>query len=232
MADEVDFDYYEVLGVSRTATQEEIKKGYRRMAMKYHPDRNKGDKHAEEKFKQVGEAYEVLRDEQKRAAYDRYGRSAFNGGAGGPGAGGFGGFGGFDASQFGDMGDIFSEIFGGGHARSSGQNKQMFRGEDLIYDLDITLEQAAEGYKTKIKVPSWSKCTACGGSGAEKGRNLPDLSRQRLCPRRRRLLPDSADLSALPRNRQVHSSSLPQVPRHRYAGREERTRDYDSRRCG
>ena len=166
MADEEDFDYYEVLGVTRTATQEEIKKGYRRMAMKYHPDRNKGDKHAEEKFKQVGEAYEVLKDEQKRAAYDRYGRSAFNGGAG---AGGFGGFGGFDASQFGDMGDIFSEIFGGGHARSSGQNKQMFRGEDLIYDLDITLEQAAEGYKTKIKVPSWSKCTACGGSGAEKG---------------------------------------------------------------
>ena len=234
MADEVDFDYYEGLGVSRTATQEEIKKGYRRMAMKYHPDRNKGDKHAEEKFKQVGEAYEVLKDEQKRAAYDRYGRSAFNGGAGGPGAGGFGGFGGFDASQFGDMGDIFSEIFGGGHARSSGQNKQMFRGEDLIYDLDITLEQAAEGYKTKIKVlleqvHSLRRIRCRKG---HEGRNLPDLSRQRLCPRRRRLLPDSADLSALPRNRQVHSSSLPQVPRHRYAGREERTRDYDSRRCG
>lgn len=162
MAEEL--DYYEVLGVSRTATQEEIKKGYRRMAMKYHPDRNKGDKAAEEKFKQVGEAYAVLSDEQKRAAYDRYGHSAFNAG----GNGGFsGGFGGFDPSQFGEFSDIFSEIFGA-RARGDG-NKQMFRGEDLVYDIDITLEEAAEGLKTKIKVPSWSKCTACDGSGAEKG---------------------------------------------------------------
>mgnify|MGYP001316137198 CR=1 FL=1 len=153
MADEVDFDYYEVLGVSRTATQEEIKKGYRRMAMKYHPDRNKGDKHAEEKFKQVGEAYEVLKDEQKRAAYDRYGRSAFNGGARGPGAGGFGGFGGFDASQFGDMGDIFSEIFGGGHARSSGQNKQMFRGEDLIYASISRLNKPQKATRQRLRFP-------------------------------------------------------------------------------
>ena len=165
MAEE-ELDYYEVLGVERTATQEEIKKGYRRMAMKYHPDRNKGDKSAEEKFKQVGEAYSVLGDEQKRAAYDRYGRSAFESG----GAGGFGGgFGSFDPSQFGEFSDIFAEIFGARAGGRAGGNKQMFRGEDLVYDLDITLEQASEGLKTKIKVPSWSKCEACEGTGAEKG---------------------------------------------------------------
>ncbi len=148
MAEE-ELDYYEVLGVERTATQEEIKKGYRRMAMKYHPDRNKGDKSAEEKFKQVGEAYSVLGDEQKRAAYDRYGRSAFESG----GAGGFGGgFGSFDPSQFGEFSDIFAEIFGARAGGRAGGNKQMFRGEDLVYDLDITLEQASEGLKTKIKV--------------------------------------------------------------------------------
>ena len=165
MAEE-ELDYYEVLGVERTATQEEIKKGYRRMAMKYHPDRNKGDESAEEKFKQVGEAYSVLGDEQKRAAYDRYGRSAFESG----GAGGFGGgFGSFDPSQFGEFSDIFAEIFGARAGGRAGGNKQMFRGEDLVYDLDITLEQASEGLKTKIKVPSWSKCEACEGTGAEKG---------------------------------------------------------------
>lgn len=115
MAEE-ELDYYEILGVERTATQEEIKKGYRRMAMKYHPDRNKGDKGAEEKFKQVGEAYSVLGDEQKRAAYDRYGRSAFESG----GAGGFGGgFGSFDPSQFGEFSDIFAEIFGARAGRQS-----------------------------------------------------------------------------------------------------------------
>lgn len=232
MADEVDFDYYEVLGVSRTATQEEIKKGYRRMAMKYHPDRNKGDKHAEEKFKQVGEAYEVLKDEQKRAAYDRYGRSAFNGGAGGPGAADSG-VRGFDASVR-RHGRYFLRDFRRRTRPQLGQNKQMFRGEDLIYDLDITLEQAAEGYKTKIKVPSWSKCTACGGSGAEKGTKVE------TCPTCHgsgyvRAGAASSRFSRPVRaatEPQVHSSSLPQVPRHRYAGREERTRDYDSRRCG
>ena len=166
MADE-ELDYYEVLGVERTATQEEIKKHYRRLAMKYHPDRNHGDKTAEEKFKQVGEAYEVLGDEQKRAAYDRYGHSAF-GGAGGPG--GFGGFDGFQQADFGNINDIFSEIFGASRSRTrAGGNKQMFRGEDLMYDIEITLRQAAEGYKTTIKVPAWEKCDACGGTGAEKG---------------------------------------------------------------
>ena len=156
-------DYYEVLGLQKGASEEEIKKAFKTMARKYHPDLHPGDKEAEAKFKEVNEAYGVLSDADKRARYDQFGHAGVDpnfAGAGG-GAGDFGGFG--------DMGDIFSEIFGGGHARSSGQNKQMFRGEDLIYDLDITLEQAAEGYKTKIKVPSWSKCTACGGSGAEKG---------------------------------------------------------------
>ena len=109
-----DQDYYEVLGVSREASDEEIKKAYRRLAMKYHPDRNNGDKAAEEKFKQVGEAYSVLGDAQKRAAYDRYGKAGVDPNA----AGGFGGFGGFGQAQggFGDFSDIFSEIFGGGAA--------------------------------------------------------------------------------------------------------------------
>ncbi len=163
-------DYYEVLGVERTATQEEIKRAYRKLAMKYHPDRNHGNKDAEEKFKQVGEAYSILGDEDKRAAYDRYGHSAF--GAGGPGAGGFGGFGGFSQADFGNMGDIFADIFGaatGTTRRSAEGNKQMFRGDDLAYNLEITLEQAAEGFKSRIKVPKWSKCEACNGTGAEKG---------------------------------------------------------------
>ncbi len=167
MAD-AELDYYEVLGVERTATQEEIKKSYRRLAMKYHPDRNQGDKGAEEKFKQVGEAYEVLSDPQKRAAYDRYGHSAFQAGGNG-GAGGFGGFGGFSGGgNFNDIGDIFSEIFGQ-QARSRGGSKNMRRGKDLQYDIEITLEQAAEGYETEIKVPSWSKCEECNGTGARKG---------------------------------------------------------------
>lgn len=120
MADEVDFDYYEVLGVSRTATQEEIKKGYRRMAMKYHPDRNKGDKHAEEKFKQVGEAYEVLKDEQKRAAYDRYGRSAFNGEPEAPVPADSGGSEVLMLLSSATWAIFSPRFFGGGHACSSG----------------------------------------------------------------------------------------------------------------
>ena len=131
-------DYYEVLGLQKGASEEEIKKAFKTMARKYHPDLHPGDKEAEAKFKEVNEAYGVLSDADKRARYDQFGHAGVDpnfAGAGG-GAGDFGGFG--------DMGDIFSEIFGGGHARSSGQNKQMFRGEDLIYDLDITLEQAAD----------------------------------------------------------------------------------------
>lgn len=164
-------DYYEVLGVERTATPEEIKKAYRKLAMKYHPDRNPGNKQAEEMFKQIGEAYSVLGDADKRAAYDRYGHSAF--GAGGQGGDpGFGGFGGFSQTDFSNMRDIFADIFGAaaGTARRGAEgNKQMFRGEDLAYNLEITLEQAAEGYKTRIKIPKWSDCEACHGTGAERG---------------------------------------------------------------
>ncbi len=164
---EAELDYYEVLGVERTATQEEIKKNYRRLAMKYHPDRNHGDKAAEEKFKQVGEAYEVLSDPQKRAAFDRYGHSAFGGGQGG--FGGFeGGFGGFSSAGFDNINDIFADFFGG-QARSRGGNRNMRRGEDLQYEIEITLEQAAEGYETEILVPTWTKCEECDGTGAKKG---------------------------------------------------------------
>lgn len=168
MADE-ELDYYQVLQVERTATQEEIKKSYRRLAMKYHPDRNHGDKAAEEKFKQVGEAYQVLGDEQKRAAYDRYGHSAFQ--AGGAGGNPFGnGFpGGFQSANFEDISDIFSEIFGGGRSARGDGNRQYVRGADLQYDLTITLEQAAHGCKMNIRVPVWEECQTCHGSGCKPG---------------------------------------------------------------
>ena len=122
-----DQDYYEVLGVSRDASDEEIKKAYRRLAMKYHPDRNNGDKAAEEKFKAVGEAYQVLSDPQKKAAYDRFGKAGVDPSAAGAGAGGFGGFGGFNG---GDFSDIFSEFFGGGAARQSRRGPRVYRGDD------------------------------------------------------------------------------------------------------
>ena len=163
-----DQDYYEVLGVSRSATEDEIKKAYRRLAMKYHPDRNNGDKSAEEKFKQVGEAYAVLSDPQKRAAYDRYGKAGVDPSA--AGAGGFGGFGGFgQQGGFADFGDIFSEIFGGGGGQRTRRGPQVFRGNDVSYSLEITLEQAVNGAKTDIRVPVWEECKSCHGTGCKPG---------------------------------------------------------------
>ncbi len=152
-------DFYEVLGVAKNASDDEIKKAYRKLAMKYHPDRNPDNKEAEDKFKEVKEAYEILSDTSKRQAYDNYGHAGVdpNQGMGGAGAGNFGDI----------FGDMFGDIFGGGGGRRSGP--QVYRGADLKYSLDITLEQAAEGYETEIRIPSWETCDTCHGSGAKPG---------------------------------------------------------------
>ena len=160
-------DFYEVLGVAKTATEDEIKKAYRKLAMKYHPDRNQGDKakEAEEQFKEVKEAYEMLSDPKKRQAYDQFGHAGVdpNMGAGRGGAEGFGGF----ADAFGDIfGDIFGAAGGGGRR---GGGPQVYRGSDLSYAMEITLEEAAHGKDTQIRIPSWDECEHCHGSGAKPG---------------------------------------------------------------
>jgi len=156
-------DYYEVLGVNRDATEDDIKKSYRRLAMKWHPDRNPDNPKAEEHFKEAKEAYEILSDAQKRAAYDQFGHAGVDpsaaAGAGGFGAGA-GGFGGF-ADAF---GDIFSDIFGGGRSRSN-----VYRGADLRYNLEVSLEDAARGTETRIRIPTMEPCETCHGSGAKPG---------------------------------------------------------------
>jgi molecular chaperone DnaJ len=161
-------DFYEILGLAKNATEEDIKKSYRKLAMKYHPDRNPDSKGAEEKFKEAKEAYEMLSDPQKREAYDRYGHAGVD-----PNMGGGGGFGGGGNGGFADaFGDIFGDIFGGaaaGGARGSRGGPQVYRGADLRYNLEITLEQAANGFDTTIRVPSWDSCETCHGSGAKPG---------------------------------------------------------------
>lgn len=159
-------DYYELLGVSKSADEKEIKKAYKRLASKYHPDKNQDNKaQAEEKFKEIKEAYEILTDKEKRAAYDQYGHRAFeNGGFGGQS----GGFGGFSQADFGDdLGDIFSSFFGGGGRGARSQARQETRGADLQYNLEISLEEAAKGATKEIKISTYAPCEACHGLGTK-----------------------------------------------------------------
>ncbi|EEF27225.1 chaperone protein DNAj, putative, partial [Ricinus communis] len=150
-------DYYEVLGVNRDASEEEIKKAFKKLAMKFHPDRNPDNPKAEESFKEAKEAYEILSDDQKRAAYDQYGHAGVD-----PSMGG----GGFNSGNFSDaFGDIFGDIFGG--ARN--QRSNVYRGADLRYNLEISLEDAAKGTETKIRIPVQTSCETCHGSGARPG---------------------------------------------------------------
>jgi molecular chaperone DnaJ len=157
-------DYYETLGVAKSAEEKEIKKAYKKLAMKYHPDRTEGDKVKEETFKEIKEAYEILKDDQKRAAYDQYGHAAFEQGGNGGGGGGFGG-GGFGGQDF---GDIFGDIFGGGGGGGRGRQRQQ-RGSDLRYNVELSLEDAVKGKSLEIKVPTYVSCDPCDGSGAKKG---------------------------------------------------------------
>ncbi|MBG3013344.1 molecular chaperone DnaJ [Proteus faecis] len=161
-------DFYEVLGLSKTADEKEIKRAYKRLAMKYHPDRNQGDKESEIKFKEIKEAYEILSDAQKRAAYDQYGHAAFEqGGFGGQGGGGFGG-----GADFGDIfGDVFGDIFGGGR-----RQQRAARGSDLQYNMDLTLEEAVRGVTKEIRIPTLETCDKCHGSGAKEGTSAETCS--------------------------------------------------------
>lgn len=167
-------DYYEVLGVARNATSDEIKKAYKKLAIKYHPDRNPGDKEAEEKFKEAAEAYDVLHDEQKRARYDQFGHAGMGGAAGG-------GFGGAGFSNMEDIFSMFGDIFGGhagfggfsgfGGGGSRGGGRQVFRGSDLRIKVSLSLSDVANGCTKKFNVRKYVKCTECGGSGSSDGKS-------------------------------------------------------------
>jgi len=155
-------DYYEVLGVAKNASDAELKKAYRRAAQKHHPDRNPDDAEAEEKFKEAKEAYEILSDAQKRAAFDQFGHAGVDSSMGGGGHGGGG-------ASFSDVfGDVFGDIFGGGRGGSGG-GQRVYRGADLRYNLELSLEDAVRGTTVKIRVPTFTGCKTCGGSGAKKG---------------------------------------------------------------
>ncbi|MEW6313185.1 MAG: molecular chaperone DnaJ [Pseudomonadota bacterium] len=157
-------DYYEVLGVNRDASDEEIKKAYRKLAMKHHPDRNPDNPKAEDHFKEAKEAYEILSDAQKRAAYDQYGHAGVD-----PSAAAGTGFGGAGGQGFGNFGDIFGDIFGEAFGGGRGGRSSVYRGADLRYNLEISLEEAARGTETSIRIPTMEECETCHGSGAKPG---------------------------------------------------------------
>ena len=196
-------DYYEVLGVGRTATDEEIKRSYRKLAVKFHPDKNPDDPHAEEKFKELGEAYDVLMDPDKRAAYDRFGHAAFA-----QGSAGFGG-------GFHDPFEIFREVFGGGGfgggifetffgGSAGARSDDRRRGSDLRYDMEIKLEEAAFGAEKTIEIEKLDACEKCHGSGAEPGSrktSCPDLWWARTGDQFAWILSCLANMSTLPRRR-------------------------------
>lgn len=164
-------DYYEVLGTNKNATEAELKKAYRKMAIKYHPDQNPGDKEAEEKFKEVNEAYEVLSDPQKRAKYDQFGHAAFE-------QGGMGGGAGFDGFDMGDLGDIFSSMFGGGFGFGGSTRKSgPRRGRDVNVNIQLKFEEAIFGCKKEISVPIMDECETCHGTGAKPGTHAESCSK-------------------------------------------------------
>ena len=189
-------DYYELLGVAKNATEEDLKKAYRKKAVQFHPDKNPGNKEAEEMFKKVSEAYEALKDPEKRAAYDRYGHAAFEGGGGGGGGGNPFGGGGFE--------DIFEEMFGRFGGRGGRQSTG--RGADLRQEVQITLEEAFAGTKKTIRVPSSVQCEACTGSGSERSSGVANRpgamvhTRMPCCARSRAIgsvMPTTPPLEAL-----------------------------------
>ena len=173
MADEKKRDYYEVLGLEKGASEDEIKRAYRKLAKKYHPDMNPDDKDAEAKFKEVGEAYEVLSDPDKKARYDQFGFAGvdpnFNPGGG---FGGFGGFSGFSGGGAYDFGSIFNDFFGGGGASSGTRRNAPQRGDNLVAQTEVTFEEAAFGCEREINVSRIETCTECGGSGAAPGTSV------------------------------------------------------------
>ena len=161
-------DYYEILGVAKDVDKKELKKAYRKIAMKHHPDRNEGNKESEEKFKEASEAYEILSDDQKRGAYDRYGHAGVDGSQGGGGGGGGG---------FSDIfGDVFGDIFGGGGGGGGSRRGGPQRGSDLRYSMTLSLEEAVKGCDKKITIPTLSPCEPCNGSGAKPGTSAKTCS--------------------------------------------------------